>query len=57
MGRFDFSGLSDEQIDDAMELYSELGADALWLEEEIKKDKISKNAAAGQAAEEKEENQ
>ncbi|MFM8269902.1 MAG: hypothetical protein ACKN9V_06900 [Pseudomonadota bacterium] len=57
MGKFNFSGLSDIEVDDILELKAELEADALWLEEQIKKDGILKNRAAGQAPEEKEENQ
>ena len=55
MGKFNFYGLSDIEIDDLMELRADLEADALWLEDEIKKDKILRDSAAGQAATENEE--
>ena len=57
MGRFNFSGLSDIEIDDVMELKAELEADALWLEEQIKKDEILKNSGGRQPAEEITENE
>jgi hypothetical protein len=55
MGRFNFSGLSDAEVDDILELKADLEADALWLENEMKKDKILRDSAAGQAAKENEE--
>ncbi len=57
MGRFNFSGLSDIEIDDVMELKAELEADALWLEEQIKKDEILKNSGGRRPAEEITENE
>lgn len=57
MGKFNFSGMSDIEIDDIIELKAELEADALWLEGEIKKDKIFKESGGRRPAEEKEENE
>lgn len=57
MGRFNFSGLSDIEIDDVIELKAELEADALWLEEQIKKDEILKESGGRRPAEEKQENE
>ena len=56
MGKFNFSGMSDIEIDDIIELKAELEADALWLEEQIKKDEILKESGGRLPAEEKEEN-
>ncbi len=57
MGKFNFSGMSDIEIDDIIELKAELEADALWLEEQIKKDEILKESGGRLPAEEKEENE
>jgi len=57
MGKFNFSGMSDIEIDDIIELKAELEADALWLEGEIKKDEILKESGGRLPAEEKEENE
>ncbi len=57
MGKFNFSGMSDIEIDDIIELKAELEADALWLEEQIKKDEILKESGGRRPAEEKEENE
>lgn len=57
MGKFNFSGMSDIEIYDIIELKAELEADALWLEEQIKKDEILKESGGRLPAEEKEENE
>jgi len=57
MGKFNFSGMSDIEVDDIIELKAELEADALWLEEQIKKDEILKESGGRLPAEEKEENE
>jgi|694.fasta_scaffold23402_3 hypothetical protein len=57
MGKFNFSGMSDIECEDIIEMKAELEADALWLEGEIKKDKILKESGGRLPAEEKEENE